>query len=214
MTVAYKYCSPDIRERIADGNILLRTLSYYRETENKKIQDPNDGKVTHHVTGTYNAGESLLLDGGGQQFRIINNQGKGKAIANHILVVQQFDALAFCASLERTDEYWNNTASGSHDAVVYISNFENLAERILKVLRNQWPLLSHKAGIVSYTKAAPTTETKGSIQTLSGTSPFQKDPAFKKECEIRALFFPNDQDTKLTPELKVPISIEPLGLLL
>lgn len=189
MTVAYKYCSPDIRERIADGNILLRTLSYYRETENKKIQDPNDGKVTHHVTGTYNAGESLLLDGGGQQFRIINNQGKGKAIANHILVVQQFDALAFCASLERTDEYWNNTTSGSHDAVVYISNFENLAERILKVLRNQWPLCLTKLASLATRRQHQRQKQKGVSRRYRARVHFKRTRHSRRSAKFERYFF-------------------------
>lgn len=130
----YKYYSDrKWAEAFLDGELLFRSLSYFRDYEDKNVR------------GDQNEGTAIFRPEGGL---IINNQTQGKTftLPRHAFqsAANQDEIFVFCASRSHTDEL-----RGKFEAVVCVEilKIRTLCERIKAALP---PNATFRGGLVEY----------------------------------------------------------------
>ena len=204
--VIYKYLMKEHLEQFKEnGTVRIGNIEYYREIENKNINDPHEGRTTYNVFAKEEAIE-LSVD----QVNAITNDYHIEAslrIAPHSFFTSDLivpNAFTFSASC-RFDKKLMKTFG--YDACYKITDIKQFVTALCNELGKKYQLLFPVAGRVRYVQTKIINVTNSNKNTVIRTTPygksksdrikeiyiedyFTKPEAFKEEEEFRLIFVP------------------------
>lgn len=215
--VIYKYLMKEYLERFKEkGTVRIGNIEYYREIENKKINDPHEGRTTYNVFAKEEAIE-LSVD----QVNAITNDYHIEAslrIAPHSFFTSDLivpNAFTFSASC-RFDKKLLKTFG--YNTCYKITDIKQFMNTIYNELSKRYQLLFPVADRVRYVHTKIINVTNSNKNTVIRTMPYSKSKSdrikdiyiedyftkpeeFKEEEEFRLIFVPT-----------TPIGREPVDL--
>lgn len=215
--VIYKYLMKDHLEQFREkGIVKIGNIEHYREIENKKINDPHEGRTTYNIFAKEEAIE-LSAD----QANAITNDYHIKAslrIAPHSFFTSDLivpNAFVFSASCRLDKKLMRTFGYDTYYKITHIKQFMNA---LYEELSARYQLLFTVADKVRYVQTKAIKLTNSNKNTVIRTAPydksksnkikliyiedyFTKSEAFKEEEEFRLIFVP-----------RTPIGKEPVYL--
>ena len=202
----YKYLMKEYLEKFKEkGTLRIGNIEYYREVENKNINDPHEGRTTYNIFAKECAVE-LSVD----QVNAITNDYHTKAalqIAPHSFFASDLivpNAFTFSASCRFDKKLMK---SFGYDACYKITDIKQFMNVLYNELSKRYQLLFPVAGRVRYVQTKIIDVTNSNKNTVIRTTPFDKlesdrikdiyiedyftkPEAFKEEEEFRLIFVP------------------------
>lgn len=204
--LVYKYLMKEHLKQFREkGTVKIGNIEYYREVENKKINDPHEGRTTYNVFAKEDA-----IDISVAQANAITNDYHTKAslrIAPHGFFTSDLivpNAFTFSASCRLDKKLMKTFGYNTYYKIINIQQFMNV---LGAELSKRYQLLFSVPGKVYYVKTKIINVTNSNKNTVIRTAPYDKSKSdrikkvhiedyftkaekFEEEEEFRLIFIP------------------------